>query len=57
MANHNIHASPQFLNELDWQRRRLILLIESLEGLTVSLRDLHEVLSYLQRAAYIYRYR
>jgi len=26
MANLSIHASPQFLNELDWQLRRLSLL-------------------------------
>ncbi|MBA3813184.1 MAG: hypothetical protein H0X26_01625 [Alphaproteobacteria bacterium] len=55
MANLNIHASPEFLNELDWQLRRLSLLIESLEGLTVSMRDLHGVLSLLLREAYMRR--
>ena len=55
MANLNIHASPDFLNELDWQLRRLSLLIASLEGLTVSLRDLDEVLSLLLREARMHR--
>ena len=55
MANLNIHASPEFLNQLDWEVRRLSLLIETLEGLSISLRDLHEVLSYLLREAYIRR--
>lgn len=59
MANLSIHASPEFLNELDWQPlvpdlirdQRLSLLIETLEGLTVSTRDLHSVLSILLREA------
>ncbi|MBA3813556.1 MAG: hypothetical protein H0X26_03560 [Alphaproteobacteria bacterium] len=55
MANLNIHASPEFLNELDWHLRRLSLLIESLEGLAFSLRDLQEVLSLLAREAYMRR--
>lgn len=55
MANLNIHASPEFLNELDWQLRRLSLLIETLGGLSVSLGDLHEVLSLMLREARINR--
>ncbi|MBA3813151.1 MAG: hypothetical protein H0X26_01455 [Alphaproteobacteria bacterium] len=47
MSDLNIHASPEFLNELDWQLRRLALLIEVLEGLSVSMGDLHAVLSVL----------
>ncbi len=49
MANLNIHASPEFLNQLDWQLRRLALFIEMLEGLAVSMGDLHEVLDTLAR--------
>ena len=55
MANLNIHASPEFLNELDWQLRRLSLLIESLEHLAISTRDLQTVLSVLLREARINR--
>ena len=55
MANLYIHASPEFLNQLDWQLRRLSLLIESLEGLAISLRDLDEVLSLLLREARLNR--
>ncbi len=55
MSNLNIHASPEFLNELDWQLRRLFLLIEVLEGLAASQRDLHGALSLLLREAYIRR--
>ena len=55
MANLSIHASPEFLNELDWQLRRLSLLIESLEGLAVSVRDLHDVLGMLLREARLNR--
>ena len=55
MSNLNIHASPEFLNELDWQLRRLSLLIEQHEGLAVSLRDLEDVLRYLRREALISR--
>jgi hypothetical protein len=52
MDNLTIHASPEFLNELDWQLRRLSLLIESLEHLAVSTRDLvQRVLSHLLREA------
>lgn len=51
MAYPNIHASPEFLNQLDWQLQRLSLLIEMLEGLAVSARDLHWVLSTLAREA------
>lgn len=55
MANHNIHASPDFLNELDWQLRRLSLLIEVLEGLADSMGDFHTVLSIMLREARIQR--
>lgn len=51
MANLTIHASPEFLNEFDWQLRRLSILIEVLEGLVVSSRELHRVLSMLAREA------
>lgn len=54
MANHNIYASSEFLNELDWQLRRLSLLMESMEHLTISMRDLHAVLSKLLREARIH---
>ena len=53
MANLNIHASPEFLNRLDWELRRLSILIEVLEGFTESTRDLHETLDLLMREAYI----
>jgi len=55
MADLNIHASPEFLNELDWQLRRLSLLIESLEHLAISTRDLQTVLGTLLREARINR--
>lgn len=51
MADLNIHASPEFLNQLDWQLRRLSLFIEMLEGLAVSMGDLYEVLDTLAREA------
>lgn len=51
MADLNLHASPEFLNQLDWQLRRLALFIEMLEGLSVSMGDLHEVLDTLTREA------
>ena len=51
MSDLNIHASPEFLNELDWQLRRLSLFIEALEGLAASQRDLHKVLSTLLEEA------
>lgn len=58
MSDLNIHPSPEFLNELDWQSRRLSLLIETMEGLVVSIRDLHKVLSTLlknERARDVFR--
>ena len=51
MSDFTIHASPEFLNELDWQLRRLSLLIEEQQGLAISLRDLHCVLSRLLHEA------
>ena len=51
MANLNIHASPEFLNQLNWQLPRLSIFIEMLEGLAISTRDLHWVLSTLAREA------
>jgi hypothetical protein len=44
MSDLNIHASPEFLNQLDWQLERLSILIEQQEGLAISLRNLEEVL-------------
>ena len=63
MANLNIHASPEFLNQLNWQPLvpdlirdpRLSILIEMLEGLAISTRDLHWVLSTLSREAQMNR--
>lgn len=46
-----IHASPEFLNRLDWQLRRLLLLIEVVEGNAVSLGELHEALHSLLEEA------
>lgn len=51
MSNCSIHASPEFLNTLDWQLRRLLLLIEVVEGNAVSLRDLHGALNTLLKEA------
>ena len=53
MSNFNIHASPEFLNRLDWQLRRLLLLIEVIEGNAVSLRDFHGALNTLLKEAQI----
>lgn len=55
MAYVTINASPDFLNQLDWQLRRLMIFIVSLEGLVVSLRDLHEVLETLAGEAQLNR--
>ena len=55
MADLNLHASSEFLNRLDWQLRRLSLYREILEDLTVSLRDLHEVLEALAHETVIRR--
>jgi hypothetical protein len=51
MADLNIHAPPEFLNEFEWQLRRLSLSIEVLESLAVSTRDLHKALSILLKEA------
>ncbi len=51
MSDLTIHASPEFLNRLDWQLRRLLLLIEVVEGNAVSLRDLHGALNTLTEEA------
>ena len=51
LSNSTIHASPEFLNTLDWQLRRLLLLIEVVEGNAVSLRDLYGALSTLLKEA------
>ncbi len=53
MSDLNIHASPEFLNRLDWQLRRLLLLIEVVEGNAVSLRDLYGALNTLLEEAQI----
>ena len=39
MAYVNIHASSEFLNQLEWQLGRLSILIEMQEGLAISIRD------------------
>ena len=51
MSDLTIHASPEFLNRLDWQLRRLLLLIEVVEGNAVSLGELHEALHTLLEEA------
>ncbi|MBP9691906.1 MAG: hypothetical protein KBD90_01070 [Alphaproteobacteria bacterium] len=51
MLKTTIHASPEFLNRLDWQLRRLLLLIEVVEGNAVSLGELHEALHTLLEEA------
>ncbi len=51
MSNSTIHASPEFLNRLDWQLRRLLLLIEVVEGNAISLRDLYGTLNILLKEA------
>lgn len=51
MAKPSIYASSEFLNEFEWQLQRLFLLIGVLEGLAVSTRDLHHVLSILLKEA------
>ena len=56
MSDFTIHASPEFLNQLDWQLRRLSLLIEQQEGFAISLRDLEQVLRHLQREARTYEF-
>jgi len=47
MADHNLHASYEILNEFEWQLCRLIIMIETMEGLATSGRDLHKALSIL----------
>jgi hypothetical protein len=51
MSDTTIHASPEFLNRLDWQLRRLLLLIEVVDGNAVSLGELHEALHTLLEEA------
>ncbi len=55
MAKPSIYTSLEFLNEFEWQLQRLSLLIEVLEGLALSARDLHDGLSILQREVHIKR--
>ncbi|MBP9692847.1 MAG: hypothetical protein KBD90_05940 [Alphaproteobacteria bacterium] len=47
MSDLNLHASFEILNEFEWQLRRLIIMIETMEGLAISGRDLHRALSRL----------
>ena len=47
MADLNLHASFEILNEFEWQLCRLIIMIETMEGLSKSSRDLHKALSRL----------
>ncbi len=51
MSDTTIHASPEFLNRLDWQLRRLLLLREVVDGNAVSLGELHEALHTLLEEA------
>jgi hypothetical protein len=51
MSNLNINASPEFLNDFQWQLQRLNLLIEMLEGLAVSMRDFEKALNILLKEA------
>lgn len=45
MADLNINASSEILNDFEWQLCRLVIMIETMEGLTKSGRDLHKALS------------
>jgi hypothetical protein len=47
MSDHNLHASFEILNEFEWQLCRLMIMIETMEGLAISGRDLHRALSRL----------
>ncbi|MBP9692685.1 MAG: hypothetical protein KBD90_05080 [Alphaproteobacteria bacterium] len=47
MCDLNLHASSEILNEFEWQLSRLIIMIEMMEGLATSGRDLHKALSRL----------
>jgi hypothetical protein len=44
MADHNLNASSEILNDFEWQLCRLAIMIETMEGFTKSVRDLHSVL-------------
>lgn len=47
MANLNLHASSEILNEFEWHLCRLVIMIETMEGLAKSGRDLHKALKRL----------
>ena len=51
MAKPSINTSSQFLNEFEWQLQRLSLLMEVLEGLAKSTRDLHQALNGILKEA------
>lgn len=47
MSDRNLHASLEILNEFEWQFCHLMIMIETMEGLATSGRDLHKALSIL----------
>ena len=47
MSDHNLHASLEILNEFEWQLCRLMIMIETMEGLATSGRDPHKAFSRL----------
>jgi len=51
MSKPNITASSDFLNDFKWQLARLIIMIETMEGVTKSARDLHQALNLLLKEA------
>ena len=51
MADLNINASSEILNDFEWQLQRLVLFIEMVEGFSLSLRDFQEALNIILKEA------
>jgi hypothetical protein len=47
MSDLNINASSEILNDFEWQLCRLVIMIETMEEFTKSVRDLHSTLKRL----------
>jgi len=57
MAKPTLTASTEFFNDFGWQLARLMIMIETIEGLAKSARDLHAAFTRLAKEAEMRRLR
>jgi len=57
MSKPTLTASTDFLNDFSWQLARLMIMIETIEGLAKSARDLHAAFTLLAKEAEMRRLR